>query len=80
MGWDVSRGTLEYAKKVYAEVIKQTNPESIVFTDSFGVATPHAVFMLLENEKLQEIFQSNFMCIMNLVWLWCCYGSSIRRG
>lgn len=51
MGWDVSRGTLDYAKKVYSEVIEKTNPESIVFTDSFGVATPHAVFHVIRELK-----------------------------
>ncbi|NMB28194.1 MAG: homocitrate synthase [Tissierellia bacterium] len=51
MGWDVSRGTLDYAKKVYAEVIEKTNPESIVFTDSFGVATPHAVYHVIKELK-----------------------------
>lgn len=51
MGWDVSRGTLDYAKKVYSKVIEKTNPESIVFTDSFGVATPHAVFHVIRELK-----------------------------
>ncbi|WP_313755608.1 hypothetical protein [Tissierella sp.] len=51
MGWDVSRGTLDYAKKVYTEVVKRTNPESVVFTDSFGVATPHAVFHVIRELK-----------------------------
>jgi len=51
MGWDVSRGTLDYAKKVYAKVIEKTNPESIVFTDSFGVATPHAVYHVIKELK-----------------------------
>jgi len=51
MGWDVSRGTLDYAKKVYTEVVKRTNPEAVVFTDSFGVATPHAVFHVIRELK-----------------------------
>lgn len=51
MGWDVSRGTLDYAKKVYSEVVKRTNPESVVFTDSFGVATPNAVFHAIKELK-----------------------------
>lgn len=51
MGWDVSRGTLEYAKKIYTEVVKRTNPESVVFTDSFGVATPNAVFHVIRELK-----------------------------
>lgn len=51
MGWDVSRGTLDYAKKVYTEVVRRTNPESVVFTDSFGVATPHAVYHVIKELK-----------------------------
>lgn len=51
MGWDVTRGTLEYAKKVYYEVVKKTNPESVVFTDSYGVATPHAVYHVIREFK-----------------------------
>lgn len=51
MGWDVTRGTLDYAKKVYSEVVKRTNPESVVFTDSFGVATPNAVFHAVKELK-----------------------------
>ncbi len=51
MGWDVSRGTLDYAKKVYTEVVKRTNPEAVVFTDSIGVATPHAVFHVIRELK-----------------------------
>ena len=51
MGWDVTRGTLDYAKKVYLEVVRRTNPESVVFTDSFGVATPNAVFHAIRELK-----------------------------
>lgn len=51
MGWDVTRGTLEYAKKVYSEVVKRTNPESVVFTDSFGVATPNAIYHVIRELK-----------------------------
>jgi isopropylmalate/homocitrate/citramalate synthase len=51
MGWDVTRGTLDYAKKVYSEVVRRTNPESVVFTDSFGVATPNAVFYAIRELK-----------------------------
>ena len=51
MGWDVTRGTLDYAKKVYSEVVERANPESVVFTDSFGVATPHAVFHAVRELK-----------------------------
>ncbi len=51
MGWDVTRGTLDYAKKIYSEVVRRTNPESVVFTDSFGVATPHAIFHAVRELK-----------------------------
>ncbi len=51
MGWDVTRGTLDYAIKVYKEIVERTNPESVVFTDSFGVATPNAVFHAVRELK-----------------------------
>lgn len=51
MGWDVSRGTLDYTKMVYSEVVEKTKPESVVFTDSFGVATPHAVYHVIRELK-----------------------------
>ena len=49
MGWDVTRTTQEYVRKVYKEVVDAVHPESIVFTDSFGVATPHAVYQCLKD-------------------------------
>lgn len=51
MGWDVTRGTLEYAKKIYKAVVDAVHPEAVVFTDSFGVATPHAVYRAVRELK-----------------------------
>lgn len=51
MGWDVTRGTLDYAKKIYYSILNETNIESVVFTDSFGVATPHAVYHAVKELK-----------------------------
>lgn len=47
MGWDVTRGTLEYAKKVYKAIVDAVHPEAVVFTDSFGVATPNAIYHVI---------------------------------
>lgn len=51
MGWDVTRGTLDYAKKVYKTVVDAVHPEAVVFTDSFGVATPQAIYHSIKELK-----------------------------
>lgn len=43
MGWDVTRSPLEPVMEVYRRVIERVQVESVVFTDSFGVATPRAI-------------------------------------
>lgn len=43
MGWDASRTTLGYLKRLYGEVCEQVVPESIIFVDTFGVMTPSAM-------------------------------------
>ena len=40
MGWDVTRASLDYVKKVYTAVVEQAEPEAVVYTDGFGVASP----------------------------------------
>ncbi|PNQ04098.1 homocitrate synthase [Mesotoga sp. SC_NapDC3] len=52
MGWDATRSTPDYVLKVFTEVAKQAKPESIVFVDSFGVASPFAIeFIFTELRK-----------------------------
>ncbi|MEN8246423.1 MAG: hypothetical protein ABFS43_16160 [Thermodesulfobacteriota bacterium] len=43
MGWDASRTTLDYLKRLYTEICEQVVPESIIFVDTFGVMTPAAM-------------------------------------
>lgn len=54
MGWDVTRGTLDYAKKVYYSIVSKCRPDAVVYTDSFGVATPHAIYYAITELK-QEL-------------------------
>ncbi len=51
MGWDVTRATLEYVRKVYRAVVERSHPEAVVFTDSFGVASPLAIYHAIRTLK-----------------------------
>ena len=51
MGWDVTRATLDYVLGVYERVVEAAKPEAVVFTDSFGVASPHAIFHAISQLK-----------------------------
>jgi len=51
MGWDVTRATLDYVLGVYERVVREAKPEAVVFTDSFGVASPMAVFRAIRSLK-----------------------------
>lgn len=51
MGWDVTRATLDYVLGVYERVVAAAKPEAVVFTDSFGVASPHAIFHAITQLK-----------------------------
>ena len=43
MGWDASRTSLDYLKRLYSEICEQVIPDSIIFVDTFGVMTPAAM-------------------------------------
>jgi methanogen homocitrate synthase len=43
MGWDASRTTLEYLKRLYSDILDQVVPASLIFVDTFGVMTPAAM-------------------------------------
>jgi len=43
MGWDASRTSLDYLKRLYTEICEQVVPDSIIFVDTFGVMTPAAM-------------------------------------
>lgn len=51
MGWDVTRATLDYVLDIYKKVVEASKPEAVVFTDSFGVASPSAVFRAIRTLK-----------------------------
>jgi len=52
MGWDTTRSSVDYVLDVFSEVAAKANPESVVFVDSFGVATPFAINFIFR--KLRE--------------------------
>lgn len=43
MGWDASRTSLDYLKRLYSDICEQVVPDSIIFVDTFGVMTPAAM-------------------------------------
>ncbi len=43
MGWDASRVSLPYLRRLYGELLEQVAPTSIIFVDTFGVMTPPAM-------------------------------------
>ena len=51
MGWDVTRASLDYVRKVYKAVVERSHPEAVVFTDSFGVASPLAIYRAIKALK-----------------------------
>lgn len=51
MGWDVTRATFEYVRKVYRAIVERSHPEAVVFTDSFGVASPLAIYRAIRTLK-----------------------------
>ena len=56
MGWDVTRAPLETVLHTYERILDRVPVESVVFTDSFGVATPMAI------TKAITEFKKNFDC------------------
>lgn len=52
MGWDATRSNFDYVLKVFTAIAQQAQPESVVFVDSFGVATPFTIeFVFAELRK-----------------------------
>ncbi len=47
MGWDVTRAPVDYALGVYKEVVRQSKPDALVITDSYGLASPFAIYHVL---------------------------------
>ena len=43
MGWDASRTTLDYLKRLYSDICEDIIPDSIIFVDTFGVMTPESM-------------------------------------
>lgn len=40
MGWDASRTSMDYLKRLYSDILDQTSMESLIFVDTFGVMSP----------------------------------------
>jgi methanogen homocitrate synthase len=48
MGWDVTRAPVDYALRVYKEIVRQAKPDALVITDSYGLASPLAMFHVMQ--------------------------------
>ena len=44
MGWDASRTSLDYLKRLYTDILDQTEMESLIFVDTFGVMNPWSFY------------------------------------
>ena len=44
MGWDASRTSLDYLKRLYTDILDQTEMESLIFVDTFGVMNPWSMY------------------------------------
>ena len=51
MGWDVTRASFELVWDIYAAVVRDAQPDALVITDSFGVASPYAIYMAVRRFK-----------------------------
>jgi methanogen homocitrate synthase len=51
MGWDVTRTSFDFVWEIYAKVMQDAKPDALVITDSFGVATPNAIYMAVRKFK-----------------------------
>ncbi|UCE53633.1 MAG: hypothetical protein JSV31_31080 [Desulfobacterales bacterium] len=40
MGWDASRTSMDYLKRLYSDILDQVEMESLIFVDTFGVMNP----------------------------------------
>ena len=44
MGWDASRTSLDYLKRLYTDILDQSEMESLIFVDTFGVMNPWSMY------------------------------------
>jgi len=44
MGWDASRTSLDYLKRLYSDILDQSEMESLIFVDTFGVMNPWSLY------------------------------------
>lgn len=51
MGWDTTRSNLDYVLKIFSEIAQKASPKSVVFVDSFGVATPFTIYFVFKELK-----------------------------
>ncbi|HPU62340.1 MAG TPA: homocitrate synthase [Bacillota bacterium] len=81
MGWDFFRSPIEFTKKVYSTVVKETNPDGIVLVDTFGVATPLTVYHVFR--EFREMFPDTkleFHCHNEFGWATGAAISAIAAG
>lgn len=52
-GWDAFRTNISYIKKIYSTVVKEAAPDTVVLTDTFGVALPETVEYTIK--ELQKV-------------------------
>ena len=48
MGWDASRTILDYLKRLYTDILDQTEVESLIFVDTFGVMNPWSLYYTIK--------------------------------
>jgi methanogen homocitrate synthase len=51
MGWDASRTSLDYLKRIYSDILDQAEMESLVFVDTFGVLNPWSTYYTIKTIK-----------------------------
>ncbi len=81
MGWDFFRSPIEFTKKVYSTVVKETKPDGIVLVDTFGVATPLTVYHVFsEFRKMFPDINLEFHCHNEFGWATGAALSAIAAG
>lgn len=51
MGWDFFRANLDYCRRVYTRIIDESRPDVLALTDTYGVATPMAIWHTFRSFK-----------------------------
>jgi methanogen homocitrate synthase len=54
MGWDASRTSPDYLKRIYSDILDKVEIESLIFVDTFGVMNPWSMYYFIK--KIREWF------------------------